>query len=157
MSREEESFRRPSRLSSVFRRAARENGGRLRDWTRHIDGDWIWYCPVCFKVVILIEEKGYDAKETKWGLTVRLAKGHEDKPWAWRVTTYPNGTFTVKGKAVKGGSFHEFAESKALNEYELTSWIEKAFIQHYKGEGHQFDASGNPAKQGLGSPPGSDT
>lgn len=117
-------------MSSVFRKHAAP-GQRLADWTRHIDGDWQWYCPKCCEIVILIEEKGERFLQKAWTVTRRLATRHEDRPWGWRVVCKSDGTFFVSGARNNGSGHESFFGDRAITEDELVSWIEKAFEQHY--------------------------
>lgn len=119
---------RPSRLSPVYRKHQRD---RLLDWTRCVDGDWRWYCPVCSALVILQEEKADTAKEMGWSATRRAATGHADAPWAWLIVTHPDGSYTVTGTSASK-SFGPLD----VGEDVLIRMIEKAFLNHYRKTGH---------------------
>lgn len=125
--------RRPSRLSTVFRRHAAPDG-RLADWTRHVDGDWFWYCPHCNALVILQEEKGEEAAEKVWSVTRRAATGHKDRPWGWLVETHADGTFTVT--AARANEGHQAVPPQRLDEDQLIAWIERAYVVHWDETGH---------------------
>jgi hypothetical protein len=133
--RDELSGKRPSPLSSLFREQAAD-GMPLADWTRHVDGDWIWYCPVCQGCVVLIEEKTERSPQRSWTVTRRLATGHEDRPWGWRVTCLDDGTFAVTGARMNGNGHESFGE-RAITKADLVGWIVRAFDQHYVEAGHQ--------------------
>jgi hypothetical protein len=109
-------------------------GGSLADWTRHVDGDWIWYCPKCAEVVLLIEEKKENAREKAWTVTRRMATRHEDRPWAWRVIFHEDGDFTVIG--ARSEEKHDSFGNTRISEERLIAWIEKVFSQHYELRGH---------------------
>ena len=133
MPRHELSGVRPSRLSGLFRGWA-EPGGPLADWTRHIDGDWQFYCPRCAHITLIVEEKSEASPAKSWAVTRRLATGHEDKPWGWRVTCLGDGAFSVVG--ARGGERHESFAEKRIDELELLRWIVRVFEQHYEEAGH---------------------
>lgn len=117
------SGKRPSRLSGVFRDAYQR--GPLRDWTRHIDGDWLWYCPKCKAFVLICEEKEANAAATSWEQTRLLALGHKDKPHAWRVTCHADGWFAVEG--VTGDDRQYSFQAQAAD---LFAKIAELFIRH---------------------------
>lgn len=135
----EQTGRRPSRLSPVFRRHSLGVGdggtGRLRNWTRHVDGDWLWYCANCGAIVIFAEEKKDDAKEKAWNVTRRAAFGHSARPWAWLVVTHEGGEYTVT-RARLSDQEHETFGPERVDEEALITWIEQAFATHYEAAGH---------------------
>lgn len=131
--------RRPSRLSPIFRRHSLgpedQGTGRLLNWTRHVDGDWRWYCPQCYALVVLIEEKDETAKEHGWGATRRSATHHFDRPYACKIVTHADDTFTVTiARASSAG--HESESHERVDEEWLVSWIENAFRRHYEQARH---------------------
>ena len=130
--RHEVSGQRPSALSAVFRRYAAP-GQPLADWTRHVDGDWMWYCPTCGCVVLLIEEKTQNALQRSWAITRRLATRHEDRPWGWRVTATANG-FAVVG--ARNASGHDAFAVHDVSEGMLIDWIVWVFTEYYREAGH---------------------
>lgn len=131
--RDEVTGKRPSVLRGVFRKHTAA-GEALADWTRHLDVDWTWYCPVCARVVLLVEEKQENALQTVWNVTRRLATHHEDRPWAWRVTCHEEGEFSVTGARNVGP--HESFGDRRITESELISWIVRVFEQHYSEQKH---------------------
>lgn len=130
--RNEVSGKRPSPLSAVFREWA---DGPLADWTRHLDVDWVWYCPQCGQAVVLIEEKTEASFDKHWNVTRRLATRHTDSPWAWLVVCNKDGTYSVTG-ARNNGSHQSFGE-RTIGQDDLLAWVTKAFEQHYSEQGHR--------------------
>jgi hypothetical protein len=135
--RDEVTNSRPSALSGLFRKHANRNDGILRDWTRHLDIDWVFYCPECNKQVILIEEKKSGAAENYWTVTRRAATRHEDRPWGWRVTWHPDGQFSVTA-ARNGENGHQSVGETFMDEETLVATIVAKFKDHYKLEGHRL-------------------
>lgn len=133
---------RRSKLSPIYRHhsysIADGGSGRLLDWTRHVDGDWRWYCPYCARLVILQEEKKPNAAEKGWSATRRAATHHEDRPWAWLIITHDDGTFTVTAARATDDA-HDSLGPRHLNEEQLISWIERAFRQHWEQYGHPLN------------------
>lgn len=123
-------YRRPSRLSGVYREHAKP-GGRLRDWTRHLDVDWIFYCPECGEQIIIQEEKLETAKQFSWTVTRRAATRHQDRPWAWQVIIHAEGDYTVT-RVRNNGTRHESFGPERISEDVFIGWIEEAFLEHYR-------------------------
>lgn len=132
MPRHELSNKRPSVLGPLFRRLA-EPGEVFADWTRHLDRDWTWYCPVCALVVLMIEEKSDNSPATSWTVTRRLATRHEDRPWGWRITCHSDGAFSVVG--ARNDPHDSFLERR-VSQDELVNWIVRVFEQHYSEQDH---------------------
>ena len=131
----EVSNRRPSRLSPVFRRHT-EAGARLRDWTRHVDTDWIWYCNHCNALVVLIEEKGPQPLQRGWGATRRLGTRHEDAPLVLSAEYLGEDTWKILGCRSSSTNGHESWPPQERTSDQLIDAIEQAFLHHYLEAGH---------------------
>lgn len=136
--RDEMSNTRPSPLSAVFRKWAAPDGP-LADWTRCVDGDWVWYCPECYQVVVLIEEKTETSMQRAWNVTRRMATRHDDRPWGWLVVCHNDGSYSVTGARGAGDGHESFGE-RMLTQDDLLAWITRTFEQHYTEHGHRRSA-----------------
>jgi hypothetical protein len=124
-------------LSGLFREHI-QPGRLLADWTRHVNCDWLWYCPHCLALVIVLEEKLERSLQQGWGATRRFAVRHADRPYAARVTCRDDGTYDVL--LARATDVEHVAEAElAYGEAELIALIVHAFHAHYlEAPGHRL-------------------